>query len=55
MGHEDDKRTAAGERPVRRTYHPPRLLVYGVLRDLTTGGSGAKPEIGSKSKNKQRP
>ena len=55
MAQEDGKKTKGGERPVRRAYHAPRLLVYGVLRDLTTGGSGAKPELASQSKNKQRP
>ena len=30
---------------VTRRYHPPRLLVYGQMRELTAAGSGEETEF----------
>jgi hypothetical protein len=30
----------------RRTYQSPRIVIYGALRHLTAGGTGAKGESG---------
>lgn len=32
------------EQPNAGPYHPPRLLVYGAVQDLTTSGSVDKPK-----------
>ena len=42
------------KKPVRRAYHKPHLQVYGAVRELTAAGTGAQPESGSSSPNKQR-
>ena len=31
--------------PAARTYHPPRLFVYGQMRELTAAGSGEETEF----------
>ncbi len=50
----NEKKSTSGQRPPRRTYHPPRLMIYGVLKDLTTGGSGPMVEnIGQTNKNRR--
>lgn len=50
----NEKKSTSGQMPPRRTYHPPRLKIYGVLKDLTTAGSGSAGEnITSKNPNKR--
>jgi len=39
---EDQKTTV--RQPVRRSYHKPRLFIYGAVRNLTAGGSGKASE-----------
>ena len=44
------------EEPLKnRSYHPPRLIVYGAMRNLTAGGSTGAIEDNNKAGNKQRP
>ncbi len=45
--------TAKAQKTRTRPYHPPRLVMYGVVRELTAGGSGNAQE--SSSGNKRRP
>jgi hypothetical protein len=42
MGSRDNSTTT----PTRKAYKKPSLTKYGQLKDLTTGGSGKKPENG---------
>lgn len=46
----NEKKSTSGQMPPRRTYHPPRLKIYGVLKDLTTAGVASLGE-NTKSKN----
>lgn len=50
----NEKKSTSGQMPPRRTYHPPRLKIYGGLKDLTTAGAGSAGEnITSKNPNKR--
>lgn len=44
----EEQQPTAG-RPRRRPYRSPRLSVYGLLKDLTTGGTGAVQEPNPKA------
>jgi hypothetical protein len=51
----NEKKSTSGQMPARRTYHPPRLKIYGVLKDLTTAGSGRSGENIASQNRKKRP
>jgi hypothetical protein len=53
MIHVTGDHMAAVQQPGRRSYHRPRLFVYGAVRNLTAGGSGNASE-GEKGNAKPR-
>jgi hypothetical protein len=46
------KMKRASKKVTKKRYTTPTLKVYGKLKDLTTGGTGSRPESGSNSQTK---
>lgn len=54
MTHQTEEPTAKAQKSRAHPYHPPRLVMYGAVRELTAGGSGNANE-GEKGQAKPRP
>lgn len=52
MTHGPEDQKTAVRQPVRRSYHKPRLFVYGAVRGLTMGGSKGEAENNPNSQGK---
>jgi hypothetical protein len=47
MAQKDKNQGETKDRERRRPYHPPRMFIYGAVKDLTAGGSGHAQELSS--------
>jgi hypothetical protein len=50
-----DDQKGPRRQPNMRPYHPPRLLVYGDVRELTLGGNGPSPEATGSGYRRTKP